>query len=182
MIRDPRAVLNSWLTWDEAWTERPLETILRDWRRSVYELERWASHASVLSARYEDLAGDPEGALRRVLTFLNLDYPEDILDRAGSGRLDGRYDAHGQIGTGSIDRWREELVTEHVTRIEAEVCAEMLRLGYVPSSPLTLRQRLRSEARRYRLKARLAAGRLRRRLQRSLADRRSPSLATQWER
>jgi hypothetical protein len=159
MIRDPRAVLNSWLELDREWTDRYPDSIVRNWGRSALELERWRGHPHVQVVRYEDLVMTPEDTLTTVFSFLDLDFDRSILDRHASiEQVD--YPAQARVDATRIDHWRATLSPSHLRATEHLVGAEMLRLGYTPDEIIGYGQELAGLGRRLKFCGKTAVKRL----------------------
>lgn len=80
--------------------------------------------------RYEDLAQDPEGEMRKLASFLGISFDESLLKPTLLGDPWGGNSAYGNfkaISAAHLDRWKEEitpleanLVTQHFGHILAE--------------------------------------------------------------
>jgi len=132
VIRDPRAVVASWLALDSAWTNRPIPWIVAGWKKSAAAAAKWEIDARVNVFRYEDVASG--GRVPELFAFLDLDHPAAAMDgRSDTGRPKGAHDPRGPIRSGSIDRWRTALDPSTVAAIEAAAGGEMQRYGYQPT-------------------------------------------------
>jgi hypothetical protein len=164
LIRDGRDVALSVLRMPEA--DRPMRNpdtvglVATRWSRRIERARRQAEGLDhYLEVRFEDLVAKPEGVLRRVCGFVELDYRPELLDyHSGAGErleeinreLAGRDDLPAQTAAGRtephaltsqppardrIGTWREEMSPEQLAEFEAEG-GEMLReLGYELGAP-----------------------------------------------
>jgi hypothetical protein len=147
VIRDGRAVANSWLQMDwwlgyggpERWHFGPLpEPYEAEWRASnrsfvtlagiawkilteAFEDARSAAKPGMwLDVRYEDVVADPVPQFRAILSFLGLEW-----NVAFESQLD-RYTFH----SGAKARYRSDLLPEQLDRLDASLAAHLERWGY----------------------------------------------------
>ena len=147
-VRDPRAVLASWLTLDRPWTRVPFTEVAAGWRDSAREALRWSTHPRVHPLKYEDLVTDTDAVLDVVFDFLELESTSD-LRRDGSGASHhGRYDPRGPVRSEGLDRWREVLLPAELTFVESEARSEMIEFGYEPVERVAASERARARAAR----------------------------------
>ena len=164
LIRDGRDVALSVLRMPEA--DRPMRNpdtvglVATRWSRRIERARRQAEGLDrYLEVRFEDLVTEPEGVLRPVCEFVELDYRPELLDyHSGAGErleeinrdLAGRDDLPAQTAAGRtephaltseppkpdrIGAWREEMSSDQIAEFEAEG-GEMLReLGYELGAP-----------------------------------------------
>jgi len=131
LMRDPRAIWTSHLKLEEAWAKVDSEKIMRGWRESAYEARKWKRSPYVRIVHYEELVRNPEAELRTILDWLELDYPDGILNRTEfQGPAVGTYHMDGPVQSGSIEKWRETLTSEQVAFVESKARAEMEWHGY----------------------------------------------------
>lgn len=143
VVRDPRAVAAS----KNVLTEKyPWDFLARQWRKTsavALALTRskvFAGRVELL--RYEDLAQRPDASLRGIVSFLGLDWSEDILDaskyRDGDGSAWKQNSSHGattgSFNARSVERWRSILSREQQTLVELICHREMSALGYDPET------------------------------------------------
>lgn len=143
VIRDGRDVVCSlrehpdrrWV--DGAWVKelhpRSIEEHARRWVADTAAGMAWRGDPRYLEVRYEDLARDPEPALRRVLAFLGVPYDAALLapDPEGDpGAGAGKPDAAGPIVTRSIGRWRTDLGPADREVVRRVAGARLIELGY----------------------------------------------------
>ena len=180
LVRDPRAVVNSYM--ENRWgLGTNAFTGAQRWVREVNaQLDFMAEREdTVLLLRYEDLVSNVEGSISGLCAFLGLE-PHDSM--RSFFRSDPAYRTNRQnentnrdIDQRLAERWRMSLTHREVGLIEAVASREMERLGYrreaepvVPSTPtrlwylghqafvgeLQLQYQLRKAALRRRLKTR----------------------------
>jgi hypothetical protein len=123
-----------------------------------------------LELRYEDLVQDPTGELRRVCTFLDLDYREKMLayaEREPSAVLAREREQHRHLSkpvTKGLRDWRTQMSSHDVAVFEAVAGRELVACGYeraVPEPSLAVRARARTGVELDK-QIRLAKGRARR--------------------
>jgi hypothetical protein len=89
-------------------------------------LERYADR--VLLSRYEDLVADPEAHVRRLCTFVGVEFDSTMLAIAGNNSSESI--SQSGIFATSVGRWRDSL-SEADAYIGQMICGrEMRRLGY----------------------------------------------------
>lgn len=147
VVRDPRAVSNSWLQmgwWDgwegpDKWIFGPLPADLREqWERSgrsfpvlaalgwvmlmrAYEAAREVTPTQHwLDVRYEDVLAAPRQEVGRILDFLGLDWDDEF--EAGFAR--------NTIESHRASPWTTELTPAQVEAIETVLAEPMARWGY----------------------------------------------------
>ncbi|MGH8873802.1 MAG: sulfotransferase family protein [Acidimicrobiia bacterium] len=118
MWRNPLAIvasiINSWGTagkWNVYSSERDLTVGLRR-LADAYVDHRDRAHA----LRFEDLVGDPETELKRVLEYLELQYEEELLEKFPGTHFSGNYAgdslgirAYSGVSREPLDKWRATL-------------------------------------------------------------------------
>jgi hypothetical protein len=156
IIRDPRAVVNSWRT--VPWSTGSIAGDTAVWTRYMQTAWRQppaAGHLHVM--RYEALATEPERELRAVCDFLAIPFEPAMLSfheresrTVDFDREPWKKNAAGPIQTRARDEWRNALAPEQVAEIERTAWGEMVRLGYQPERYMgpSLMRRARSAARR----------------------------------
>jgi omega-hydroxy-beta-dihydromenaquinone-9 sulfotransferase len=135
IVRDPRDVLlsqkNRWKRrrlgagntprWNalRTWAGYHPITISMLWRSGIAAGDRVIDHARVATVRFEDLASDPEAALRKVCDRIGLDFDPAMLDvpRVGSSHEHDKPDEKG-IDSTAAGRWKHG----GLTRTEIAVC------------------------------------------------------------
>jgi len=141
VIRDPRAYLASY----KNYPQKQIASY-RNRYNPVTNCLLWRSYMSALLAagqsplapdltyvKYEDLVTDPAGEIRRLCTFLGLEFSPGMLEvgRQNSSYFSVTEDVrHKGIDSGSLDRWRQELTRAEVWALE-KICGRvMVELGY----------------------------------------------------
>jgi hypothetical protein len=120
LVRDSRGVLASALR-----ERKDLDGLLRKHVKWMRRLSRLAARKGrrALTVFYEDLCREPETELRRVCTFLGLDFSADMLQPAAREQHLVHSSASRYSRTSAEikldERWRRELTAEQIARIEA---------------------------------------------------------------
>jgi hypothetical protein len=128
MIRDPRAVINSFLNVD-FWNDmnvwwlggktvselrkqggKPIELAMEHWRRNLQEI---MSNKDILDkymeVGYEDFVKDPRLEVGRILTFCGLSFPERFKEFVPENLPNRNY------------KWHEDLNKEQISSIEKNI-------------------------------------------------------------
>ena len=106
----------------------------------------------MMRVRYEDLVQDPDSCLKRVCSFVGLDFEQDMM--TGQGFSPPKYTAgqHALVGrkpqTGRATAWRKSLSGRQIEIFESLVGELLPSLGYEPMFGLTARKITRAEQRR----------------------------------
>ncbi len=154
MVRDPRAVVASYRHWkaqseSQAELEEPLDrgfeadeerarrsynvvVISLLWRsamRASLDALRAFGRDRVRIQRYEPILREPEAELRRLTTWLGLEYQESLLDVP---ILNSSFGMRGQTGisTEPLERWRTSLPPSETSVVQTCCGAVMDELGY----------------------------------------------------
>jgi len=139
LLRDGVDVVHSW-SGIEKYAGEVVAPAHR-WRSAVTQaLDFRANHPNrFLEIRYEDLCEDPETALRRICSFIDLSYQEDMLTRADhygemttAQSVDHYENAFKSITTESIGKGHENLSTDQKQAIAPLLDAKLKELGYPP--------------------------------------------------
>jgi hypothetical protein len=157
LIRDPRAVVASYMTVNQQWAEgSDAYTLARGWRSHVDDhVRQWQDDPRVRLVRYEQLVRAPEAELRQVLDFAGLrDETSAILNRQPTEKLGtGSLGPASRVSDDNVDVWRSRLTRRHLALIEGATSARMPVLGYTPEmSPV--RSRVTAAAERVRRRSR----------------------------
>ena len=86
-----------------------------------------------IEIHFEDLVGDPRSVLRRLSAFLEheLDYDRVLDHRVGTvAKPNSSFRRSGEANFSPIARWKRQLTTEQLTRIEGLVGDTLAELGY----------------------------------------------------
>lgn len=101
------------------------------WRGGVRVGDRYSNDPRVVTVRFEDLAADPEGQVRRLCTGLGLDFAPAMLavPKVGSSAEEDRPDELG-IDASAIGRWRAKLTPTEVWTCQKVAGPELAAHGY----------------------------------------------------
>jgi hypothetical protein len=141
VVRDPRAVVNSWRTvpWSSGYVWRDADL----WRERVQSVRQAAALAPVHTVRFEQLVQAPAATMQHVAAFLGLSpghtWTRDDVD-AEQVAVDTEAEPWKQNALAPIDpavaeRWRKTLLPDDQAMIEHIGADEMLRWGYMPEQP-----------------------------------------------
>ena len=137
MVRDPRAVVNSWrsVPWSSGYAWRDADL----WRERVQAVRRAPASAAVHTVRFEALVQSPERVMRRVGAFLGLAPGHRWQQSASPGQVavDAEAEPWKQNALAPIDpavaeRWRDTLPPKDQAMVEHIAGREMQRWGYMP--------------------------------------------------
>lgn len=136
VVRDPRAVVNSWRR--VPWSSGSISGDADIWRRYISTAIRNPPRdGRLLTVGYEQLLEDPEGELRRVCRFIGVPFNGAMLrhhDRTPVGldshREPWKRKAAEPISRAAADRWADELTPRQVFETEATVGTLLERMGY----------------------------------------------------
>lgn len=141
VLRDPRAVVNSWRTvpWSSG-TRYGDAAIWRHYLRTA--LRDPPGPDTLLQVRYEALVEAPEEETRRMAAFLDVPHDPGMVEhhRSGSVAVDVEREpwkrrAAEPLTRAPADRWQRELTPREVFQVEATVGGLMERLGYAATTP-----------------------------------------------
>lgn len=151
LVRDPRAVVNSWqsVPWSSG----------RAWR----DAEIWVEYVSagraaqpvfgeaLLALHFENLVRTPEEQLHRVCKHLALDFDPAMLafhertpQAVNVEREPWKEKATRPVDPATADRWRTALSPWRRAEVEAVAADEMQHWGYVPEQPAWRRAAVRA--------------------------------------
>lgn len=116
VVRDPRAVLTSWLTLRNPWTRVPQRDVLDRWRESIKVAGRWVDDPRTLVVKYERLVAQPRAELAAITGFLGV--TEGIRPPGVTVRAD------------RAERWKTTLFPTEVRMVESQLGPEMQAWGY----------------------------------------------------
>lgn len=153
MIRDGRDVTLS--VWDRVGKQKDATRMARLWKRRIRRARRQAEQLeNYLEVRYEDLVLDTEPTLRRVASFVDLDFQESMLryhehsaermaemardlptspsgrERPAERRLGAFALTSEPPQPGRVDRWRQEMTAEDRLAFEDAAGDLLAELGY----------------------------------------------------
>lgn len=116
-------------------TNKPIAVCARRWANDVAFGLPYRGHPRYMEVRYEDLVGDAEAVMRRVCSFLGLDYSDDLMrptndTEAKRASVLNNAGATGRLTGSSIGRWERDLSAAE-RRTTATICGElMIAAGY----------------------------------------------------
>ena len=147
LVRDPRAVVNSWRTipWSSGYRWRDAEVWV-EYVRAGREAE--SSHGDhVTSFHFEDLVRSPEEELRALCSFLEMPYDDRMrsFHERDPSTVDVQREPWKQrtidpIDASVADRWRDELSAGAQAQVEAVAEPEMRQWGYQKEVPFLRRR------------------------------------------
>jgi hypothetical protein len=143
IIRDPRAVVNSWR--NVPWSNGNVGNDAEVWRRYMKTARlSLPSKSPILTLRYEQLILNPEMSLASVCDFLGLPFDRSMLSyhsilsqTVNTEREPWKTQATQSISQKSLDLWQKKLSPSMVAEIEAVVWSEMKLLKYPRQTPLS---------------------------------------------
>ncbi len=97
------------------------------------------NHPNVLTIKYEELTNETEETVRKICTFLSLDYSKDIINWSNNTQIKKDPAWFGKVKnvhSHSTGRWKEESFKNHLEKFYAspEALATLTRAGYpIPS-------------------------------------------------
>ncbi len=151
IIRDPRAVIASWLRTVDLTHDYPFLMILRHWRKSAALASLFSRlyDKNYLVLRYEDFVSNPSGFLTKLCQRLALPFDSAMTEttkfRSGSGehwRSNTSYETPQGISHQFRDKWRQRLSEADLQFIEDSCAPEMARWNYprvtTPGGPTSL--------------------------------------------
>lgn len=114
-----------------------LEEFAQYWQDANRLIEREVPKGRTFRLRYEDLAGAPERAIPRVMSFLGLSYQKPQLHPGASGRVVSirkrkyHHRLTKPIDDRSVERWKTELDDQEYHRFMTVARGELERYGYL---------------------------------------------------
>lgn len=132
LIRDGRAVVNSYLKMNKEYT---LESASKRWKDSISiireRLQRKPSNTLLI--KYEDLIHDPQYTLMQVNEFLKISPIINTEKKIfmGDDHLIHHKNIHKDISDVYIDKWRHELSQEEIRFITREISTELKEFNYI---------------------------------------------------
>jgi len=108
----------------------------RYWRRCIRARQRLGPSERIIDVRYEDLAGDTEASLRRIMLTLGHEFESRQL--AVSARTADSRSAltsfsrlSAPVGSETVGRWRREMSNEQISQFQQIAGRELRQFGYV---------------------------------------------------
>jgi len=133
----------------------------RCWRKQIAFLSHYLKSEfaeRLYWLRYEDLVADPAEEIQRIMTFLDLDYSDEMVDTEKFISPDGnkwlpntnhQKVASSGIYSSTVDRWKETLSGEAIELIELVAGPELELCGYSLASEIIREDRFPAGAYRY---------------------------------
>jgi len=140
LLRDARGAVSSML---ETQPEHDITSASLTWMikaRRIRELKA-EMPSDVFVCRYESLVTDPEGVVRSLTSFLDLEFVPDMLSSYRTNdairhRTDTTHaETYQAITTSMIDEWKTHLRPEQIATVEGLVGSELEASGYTRSLP-----------------------------------------------
>lgn len=141
IIRDPRAVVNSWRK--VPWSNGSVSADAEVWRRYLETARLYPPRKSPLFPLfYEKLVSNPEAILHSLCDFLNLPFAPEMLDyhlqvsqTVNVDREPWKNQTLKPISQDSLTLWQQDLSSSQIADIEAVALPEMKRLEYQLATP-----------------------------------------------
>ena len=90
-----------------------------------------------LIIKYEDLLTAPDKSLRKVCLFIGIDFDERILQATDEQITEGQNYVKQQLDKSKIDKWKEQLTSTEIRKIEEIQGPGLRKLGYRLETPST---------------------------------------------
>lgn len=133
LLRDPRAVIASYLHIEQKWAEGAnAYSLARRWQAHLSHVYRWRNDPRVRVIRYEDLVRNPHAELPEILNFVGLsDETSAILTRRPARRhATGSLAENAQLSDANVDLWRTRLSPRQISTVEGVLGTRMTSFGY----------------------------------------------------
>ncbi len=136
IVRDPRAVVNSWKT--VPWSTGSISGDAEVWRRYMATARQSPPDSrAVFILHYEQLISESEECLKKLCHFLDLQFDVKMLNyhasrstRVNITREPWKGNAVTPVSNKSLTRWQQELTKAEVATIELVAGEEMSQFGY----------------------------------------------------
>lgn len=138
LVRDPRAVINSYIHFPKHL--KRLDFWIWKWKKRQRIYQEYAAQLpdQFHLLRYEDLIIDPESTLQSLCVFLNIEYDDNMTeDYSKHMKIFGVVDSHNHthldkaMSPHHIDKWKDRLSKESIASIESQLSKEMKQLSYL---------------------------------------------------
>ncbi len=128
IIRDPRDYA---LSIRRAWNKHLPRAALR-WKQGVRQCQSdAATHgAQYMEVKYEDLLTDPERVLTKICTFLHITFESNMTTLAKPAENIGSARGATRIVQDNLQKWRTDLKSDEIAKIESIAGHLMIELGY----------------------------------------------------
>lgn len=151
MIRDPRDyALSSHKGWGKS-----LYRAAQRWKVSIEKAKQQVRNISsdYLEVRYEELITNTESVMRRVCTFLQIPFEQDVIQLKNPTPEDiGDVKNVAQIISTNTAKYKKSLSAKQIKRIEEIVLPVMIQLGYKPENDIAYKPLNRTSMLYYNLK------------------------------
>jgi hypothetical protein len=136
IIRDPRAVVNSWKK--VPWTTGSISGDAKVWKRYMATAQQATfDNKTLFSLHYESLVSEPEVCLKSICKFLGLQFDTAMLNYyikdlkgVNINREPWKNNAIKPVNIDSLLRWKQEMTPDEIAVIELITKDEMARLKY----------------------------------------------------
>ncbi|MEO0540382.1 MAG: sulfotransferase [Cyanobacteria bacterium P01_A01_bin.105] len=141
VVRDPRAVVNSWKT--VPWSRGSVKEDAKIWRNNLRQYRAYPAtvHKATLIVAYEQLVTEPTTVLQRICEFLQLNFEADMLAYHSQSptaislqREPWKKNIVRPVDPALVQRWQQQLTPAEVGTIELFTLSELWRWGYRPQS------------------------------------------------
>lgn len=139
IVRDPRAVVNSWRQYP--WSTGSLRKDAEFWRRHVVAGRRHQSAQDLHTMYYEQLIQAPEVCIPDICRFLGVAFEPDMLEfhqlkleTINIQREPWKSNVANRFDHEPLTRWLKDLSPAQVSQIEAIAWPEMKHHGYEPQT------------------------------------------------
>lgn len=145
IVRDGRAVLNSWLTTIDPYTKKPMSfdtlNTARSWKKLLVSVDKFKEEhpESIIEIRYEDLITNTAGEIGKIRMYLGLTCQDTNTKKAGTGNYYDKLpkpekEIHGMVkGSPELSRlyaWEKDLPIEDRKLFEYIAGDMLIKKGY----------------------------------------------------
>ncbi|MBS3742115.1 MAG: sulfotransferase [Candidatus Cloacimonetes bacterium] len=138
LIRDGRASVNSML--NREYLNDTISKACKRWNQSVISVNKFKDKISknkILEIKYENLVINPTKILKKVCSFINVEfheamvYPNKNVEKYGDTNLPHHRNLKNPVNTKSIDRWKSELSNKDKKKITSKLKKNLKLYGYI---------------------------------------------------
>ncbi|NEP39297.1 MAG: sulfotransferase [Okeania sp. SIO2G4] len=143
IVRDPRAVVNSWRK--VPWSSGNVIYDTRVWHRNMILIDNLLTHIkySIMTINYEKLVLYPEQTLKKICNFIGVEFEAQMLEfhtinnnLVNVDREPWKINIRQPLNPKLINQWQSELSPSMIFDIEAVPWFQMIRLRYPLNTPL----------------------------------------------
>ncbi|NES70501.1 MAG: sulfotransferase [Okeania sp. SIO2D1] len=143
IVRDPRAVVNSWRK--VPWSSGNVIDDTRVWHRNMIFIDNLPAHikSSIMRINYEKLVLEPEQTLKKMCNFIGVEFEAQMLEfhtvnnnLVNVDREPWKVNIRQPLNPKLINQWQSELSPSMIFDIEAVAWFQMIRLRYPLNTPL----------------------------------------------